>query len=927
MGDHRLDLEKSPCQEGGPNLPLQPKNPQLRLFVIITCLAFTCCSAGSFFAVRFSNTLATAIVATIAVDVGCTLVAFLVFVLKYKTRQRNVAPEQEFTDIQPPAKAVKTAWGNSALRLPSTNTPSANCNTGPVPFAYQPISVLVARLPAIQASRTDKSLEELDGQFTAVVLGCVRKCRGVVHSFGGGLVVATWNAFPESTSPSTEPVRQESLSAEHSQWACRTALHIKEKLAATRECDLAAVHMAVVTGLFFVGETDTHEGDRAPVIIGPYLEVAFRIAELNRLLNTSILVTEPIRDVVKDQLVCQIADHVRFEDIPSLVNTRLAIYELLGKATEVSEDIGYLRAYDAFISSNMATAQKLLQQLVDDPAAPLWPEQERSRERLMQWAKAGTRTDTRVYRGWNPSGTTDAYEPGIDDGPAPSLANRGREQSSFYHLAPSSSLASIEPAEALRQQFEFFHKQGSDDDAAEHAVVPGKADGTDNSKTSTSALEGDDDNKSCATEEDFGDDPEPTPPPLSTDGCFFDVEGQRWYRGHTVLGRGGFGIVYLGMNPLGMMVAIKSHNLDQDKKTNLSDMLREIGMLSKFNHRNIVRYLGSALVGQELLIVMEYVPCGTLAEAIAAFSPIPITTCARYAMDILRGLAFLHANNVIHRDIKPSNVLVSTTGRCKLADFGLAGKLGELPAEVVGTLFYMAPEMLQGGATPLCDIFSFGVTMYEMLAGKLPWTACHEHTNTVAKIFALHVNKHQYPPLSPTEYPPEAVELVESCLSTEPLQRPSAEMLQRHPFFLRARAEATVPGQNAIAALNPSGGISGWASGVRVPADHPAPPLSLSVPAASAAAPAPSVALSFAAVVVEPVEMEHFQQYQSQKSFHELIHGNSAGNEQTANSSASLMAQTRRKKRKPSVVPPKGHKENVKPPKSPLVGKGPPDFF
>ena len=173
---------------------------------------------------------------------------------------------------------------------------------------------------------------------------------------------------------------------------------------------------------------------------------------------------------------------------------------------------------------------------------------------------------------------------------------------------------------------------------------------------------------------------------------FTDCENNKWHMSSHQLGHGSFGTVYLGMGDTGRLVAVKQTQAVQGPTKEAEEMLGEIQLLAQLRHANIVSYLGSAFVESHFVIVMEYIAGGTLADLINNF-PMELETCvvACYVYDIIRGLAYLHRNHILHRDIKPLNVLVQTTGQCKLADFGTAGK----PEQdcFMGTLHYMAPEV------------------------------------------------------------------------------------------------------------------------------------------------------------------------------------------------------------------------------------------
>ena len=126
-----------------------------------------------------------------------------------------------------------------------------------------------------------------------------------------------------------------------------------------------------------------------------------------------------------------------------------------------------------------------------------------------------------------------------------------------------------------------------------------------------------------------------------------------------------------------------------------------------------------------LYVVLEYVDGGSLAELIARSAPLPIDDVLRILGDVLAGLATVHAAGLVHRDVKPGNVLLTSDGRAKLADFGIARWLDDIeasltsPGTVIGTERYMAPERLAGSpVTVASDLYSVAVVAFEMLGGQ-----------------------------------------------------------------------------------------------------------------------------------------------------------------------------------------------------------------
>merc|ERR1711964_351262 len=146
---------------------------------------------------------------------------------------------------------------------------------------------------------------------------------------------------------------------------------------------------------------------------------------------------------------------------------------------------------------------------------------------------------------------------------------------------------------------------------------------------------------------------------------------------------------------------------------------------------------------------------------------------------MLAGLAFIHDNQVIHRDLKPANVLISVDGQAKLADFGTAFDLNDLTHTVVqtlcGTPAFMAPEVIRKSKhTTATDIWSMGVTIFNMITGELPFRA--EDKYALLLKIATKTVVIEFPPNMPGSFG----DIIESCLLFEPEQRPTAPQLLTH---------------------------------------------------------------------------------------------------------------------------------------------------
>ena len=189
------------------------------------------------------------------------------------------------------------------------------------------------------------------------------------------------------------------------------------------------------------------------------------------------------------------------------------------------------------------------------------------------------------------------------------------------------------------------------------------------------------------------------------------------------LGSGGFGTVYLAQDTwIDKKVAIKvPHRQNMD----FGELLREPRLLASVSHPNIVAITTAEKQDNVFFIVMEYVHGETLENLIAARGALDLNRALDFTCQICNAVDHAHGQGVIHRDLRPANVLITDHDMVKVADFGTSRFL-EIAAHgttVIGSPPYMAPEQFHGKAVFASDIYSLGVTMYQMLTGILPYDA------------------------------------------------------------------------------------------------------------------------------------------------------------------------------------------------------------
>ncbi len=202
-----------------------------------------------------------------------------------------------------------------------------------------------------------------------------------------------------------------------------------------------------------------------------------------------------------------------------------------------------------------------------------------------------------------------------------------------------------------------------------------------------------------------------------------------FFRGQTVgkyrilspLGSGGFGSVYLAEDTwIDKKVAIK---VPHRQTLDFGELLREPRLLASLSHPNIVTVLTAEKQDDVFFIVMEYVPGDTLEAVIERDGALDLPRALDYTCQICNAVDHAHKQGIIHRDLRPGNVLVTDQGLIKVADFGTSRFL-EIAAHgttVIGSPPYMAPEQFQGKGVFASDIYSLGITMYQMFTGVLPY--------------------------------------------------------------------------------------------------------------------------------------------------------------------------------------------------------------
>ncbi|WP_326836255.1 protein kinase [Amycolatopsis rhabdoformis] len=204
------------------------------------------------------------------------------------------------------------------------------------------------------------------------------------------------------------------------------------------------------------------------------------------------------------------------------------------------------------------------------------------------------------------------------------------------------------------------------------------------------------------------------------------------YRLLERIGTGGMGVVWRAHDEhLDREVAVKQARLSDSVSGRT--LRREARLAAGVQHPNVVTFFDVVAHGDELWLVMEYVPSRSLAEILAAEGSLPVRTVAEIGAQVAAALAAVHAGGVVHRDVKPGNVLITEDGRAKLTDFGISRSVrtDETVTDsphIGGTPGYLAPEVAQGHApTAAADIFSLGATLFAAVEGAPPFAGGNEY--------------------------------------------------------------------------------------------------------------------------------------------------------------------------------------------------------
>ncbi|XVE94479.1 hypothetical protein REPUB_Repub02eG0012600 [Reevesia pubescens] len=235
------------------------------------------------------------------------------------------------------------------------------------------------------------------------------------------------------------------------------------------------------------------------------------------------------------------------------------------------------------------------------------------------------------------------------------------------------------------------------------------------------------------------------------------------------LASGSYGDLYKGTF-CGQDVAIKVLRTEHLNENMRREFTQEVNIMRKIRHENVVQFIGACTRPPSLCIVTEFMSGGSMYDLLhKQKSGFKLPFLLKVAIGVSKGMSYLHQNSIMHRDLKAANLLMDENGVVKVADFGVArvqARSGVMTAET-GTYRWMAPEVIEHKPYDhKADVFSFGVVLWELLTGKLPYE------NLTPLQAALGVVQKGLRPVIPKHTPPKFVELLERCWQHEPSLRP-----------------------------------------------------------------------------------------------------------------------------------------------------------
>jgi len=243
----------------------------------------------------------------------------------------------------------------------------------------------------------------------------------------------------------------------------------------------------------------------------------------------------------------------------------------------------------------------------------------------------------------------------------------------------------------------------------------------------------------------------------------------REYRIEAQIGRGGHGVVFRAIRvPTEQVVAIKVLLPEYLEDPKMAERLElEASIVRELKHPNIVHFEDSWHDEYGVWLVMRYLGGGSLRELMTRQPQVPLEHVTRIMEQIVAALECAHAAGIVHRDMKPDNIILDDEGNAYLTDFGIAKRLGYKAITsmgvVLGSPAYLTPEQILGtDVSARTDIFSLGMTLYEVLAGQHPFGKIKGQVQLMMMLLQTDV-----PPLAREDIPPEVAAVIAKALTRE----------------------------------------------------------------------------------------------------------------------------------------------------------------
>jgi serine/threonine protein kinase len=266
------------------------------------------------------------------------------------------------------------------------------------------------------------------------------------------------------------------------------------------------------------------------------------------------------------------------------------------------------------------------------------------------------------------------------------------------------------------------------------------------------------------------------------------------YRLEELLGEGGMGLVFRAVREDGEVVALKVMRFELIEDPVFGRRFeQEARAASEVSEPHLVPVLEAGQAEGRRYLASKYIPGGTLEDKLDE-GPLAVADTAKWAQDVGAGLHALHEAGIVHRDLKPSNIIIDPEGVAMLTDFGLAkGRAYTVltkPGQVMGTLDYLAPELLRGSeATAASDIYALGCLAYECTAGRAPFA-----DSSMFDLASAHLNVEPPDPCANRPDAPEGLSwAILQALAKDPGGRPPTATAYAHLISFAAGGRAPSP--------------------------------------------------------------------------------------------------------------------------------------